>query len=525
MKKSSHVTILDSTLRDGMQSEGVAFSLADKLKIVEALDNLGVEIIEAGNPASNPKDSELFRQIVKMPSIKAKICAFGSTRRKASQAAQDINLKTLAGCGANTFCIFGKSALSHVYTVLGASPEENLEMIVDSLEFLRPKAEFLIFDAEHFFDAYKEDALYSLSTLRAAVGAGADVISLCDTNGASYTTDVYNTVKAVCSEFPGITIGIHCHDDCGLAVANSMAAIEAGARHLQGTFLGFGERCGNACLSTLIPNLQIKRGYDCIDNSKLNLITHTAHKIAGVANYSLLSSMPYVGRSAFAHKGGMHIDAVTKLPRTFEHIPPECVGNKRRLLLSEVAGRSLLVDKIRAVEPSLMKDSAKTEEIITKLKEMEYKGYQFEAAEESFELVIRRTLGIQPRFFDLEMYRILGERPLQGRQYPSSAMVKVRVGNETEITAAEGDGPVHALDLALRKALSRFYPEIAQVSLVDYKVRVLGSGTAAVVRVMIESTDTTTKWSTTGVSADVVEASFLALRDSIEYKLNKTVKV
>lgn len=519
--------IFDSTLRDGMQGEGISYSVADKLKIVKALDGLGIAFIEAGNPASNPKDLAFFKILKEEPLKNAKVVAFGSTRKKNTTPEDDQGLRQLLGTETDYVSLFGKTSAFHAAEILGVSLEENLSMIRQSVAYLVRQGRQVIFDGEHFFDGYGENAEYALAALAAAADGGAKTLCLCDTNGGSNPNQIERITKIVAQAFPHVEIGIHCHDDRGLAIANTLAGVEAGARHVQGTFLGFGERCGNANLSAIIPNLQINGGVSCIPQDRLCQLTPTARKIADIANFSLRGNMPYVGGSAFAHKGGMHIDAVSKVPASFEHIPPDLVGNKRKFLMSEVSGKATLLQKLRSFDPGLTKDSPKTGEIMDKLKALEYRGYQFEAAEESFALVILRALGLERKFFSLDYFKIIGEQPLTGAMYPSSAMIKVRVGGETELTAAEGNGPIHAIDLALRKALSKFYPQLADVRLTDYKVRVLESDatTAASVRVLIESSDGNSTWTTVGVSTDIIEASFLALTDSIEYKLSKDAKL
>lgn len=513
------LSLLDSTLRDGTQGEGIALLKDDKIKIIEALDRLGIDYIEAGNPASNPKDAELFQQLKEKKLTYSKICAFGSTRRKNIKVEEDFGLKALLEADTEAVSIVGKASIKQVREVLRTSPEENLLMISDTVDYLKSLGKFVIFDAEHFFDGYKEDSEYAISALNAAKNA--DVLCLCDTNGGSFTEDIFELSKCVCEAFPDKRIGIHCHNDCGLAVANTMHAVKAGAVHIQGTFLGFGERCGNTVLATVIPNLQLKLGYECIAPENMRLLTPTARRISDITNFALPSSRPYIGKSAFAHKGGMHIDAVTKESSSFEHIDPKLVGNHRRFLISEMSGKATLMARLRAIDPSITRDSPKLEQIIEELKLREMSGYQFEGAEESFELIIRRKLGIMPKFFDLDYFKILGEQPMLSSEYPSSAVMKVRVNGETEMTAAEGNGPVNALDLALRKALIRFYPKLKEMRLTDFKVRVLESDatTAATVRVLIESSDGIHHWSTIGVSPDVIGASFIALRDSVEYKL------
>ncbi|NLK73467.1 MAG: citramalate synthase, partial [Clostridiales bacterium] len=378
------------------------------------------------------------------------------------------------------------------------------------------------FDAEHFFDGYFANPVYAVETLKAAVHGGASCLVLCDTNGGTFPQDIYNITKEIVNTFK-IEIGIHCHNDCGMAVANSIMAVNAGARHVQGTFLGFGERCGNANLSTLIANLQLKKGYVCIDESMMSQLTETAKYIAEITNIKLESGMPYVGENAFAHKGGMHIDGVIKASHSFEHIEPEKVGNSRAFLMSEVAGKNTIIQKIQKIVPNITKDSLEAKELIERLKDLEHEGYQFEAAETSFEMIIRKHLGKYKPFFTIKYYRIIEEEPVIHNNYSASAVVKISVEGIEEMTASEGNGPVNALDKALRKALEVFYPNLKEMYLSDFKVRVLDakSATAAKVRVLIESTDGKDSWTTIGVSTNIIEASMIALVDSIEYKLIK----
>ncbi|MDR1559107.1 MAG: citramalate synthase [Clostridiales bacterium] len=518
------VTIYDSTLRDGAQAEGVSFSVEDKLKIVRALDDLGAAFIEAGNPASNPKDLEFFARVKHLELRNAKIAAFGSTRRKDLSAVDDKNLQLLLSADTAVTAVFGKCWDFHVTDILQASLEENLNMIRDTVSFLKARNREVFFDAEHFFDGYKANPAYAFDCLKAAAESGADCLVLCDTNGGAFPTEIHEITKRVTEEF-SLPVGIHCHNDGGMAAANSFMAVEAGASQVQGTFTGFGERCGNVALATVIANLQIKRGYLCVSPEKLHCLTKTARLINEVANLWPDEAAPYVGRSAFAHKGGMHIDAVLKSPRSFEHIEPDLVGNTRKTLTSEVAGRGAILTKIQRINPNITKDSPETESIIQRVKELEHEGYQFEAAEGALELIIRKQLGKYRPLFELINFKIVGEQPyVAGRS--ATAMIKINVDGTTEITAAEGDGPVNALDKALRKALEVFYPQIAGVRLTDYKVRVMDgkSATASRVRVLIESTDGAESWSTVGVSTDIIEASWIALVDSVEYKLIRDIE-
>ncbi len=519
------VMIFDSTLRDGAQARGVSFSVDDKIKIVKALDNLGVRYIEAGNPGSNSKDLEFFSNAKNLQLHHGKLTAFGSTRRKNISVEEDQNVQSLLSAKTSAVAIFGKSWDFHVTDIIRTSLEENLNMIRDTIRFLKEKQKEVIFDAEHFFDGYKSNSHYAFDALKAAVEGGADCLVLCDTNGGTFPDEIYDITKKVVETF-STDVGIHCHNDCGMAVANSMMAVKAGAVHVQGTYIGLGERCGNANLSTLIPNLQIKHNIKCIPEEQLAHLTSTARYIAEITNVLLDAASPYVGNNAFAHKGGMHIDGVSKASRSFEHISPEIVGNSRKFLMSEVSGKNTLLSKIQKVDPSLTKKSPETQEILDKLKMLEHKGYQFEGAESSFELIILKHLGKYKPFFELNYYKVIEEEPSGNGEYSSSALIKVRVDDKEEITATEGKGPVHALDLALRKALEVFYPSLKKVHLTDYKVRVLDakSTTAAKVRVLIESTDGKDFWTTVGVSSNIIEASAIALVDSIEYKLIKDLE-
>ena len=520
---SKKITIFDSTLRDGAQAEGISFSVEDKLKVVKVLDEFGISYIEAGNPGSNPKDLEFFKRIKDVELKNSKIVAFGSTRRRGIKPEEDDNVKALLSSDVDTMAIFGKSWDFHVTDIIHAELEENLEMISDTIGFLKSKGKTVIFDAEHFFDGYKNNPEYALKTLEAAANAGADCLALCDTNGGCFPDEIADITKVVCNKFD-IEIGIHCHNDCGMAVANAIVAVGSGVTHIQGTFVGFGERCGNTMLSTVIGALQAKRDYECVRPENLRMLMNTSFKIAEIANYKLFKSAPFVGRSAFAHKGGMHIDGVCKSPKSFEHIDPETVGNERKFLTSEVAGKSTIISMVQKIAPDIDKNSPETALVIQKLKELEFNGYQFEGADGGFELLVRKTLGKYKPFFELVHFKVIGEQPYDDES--ASAVVKIIVDGKAEITAAEGDGPVNALDKALRKALEVFYPSLKEAHLTDYKVRVLDSktATASKVRVLIESSDETDTWTTVGVSKDIIEASWIALVDSIEYKLIKDLE-
>lgn len=520
--KPRTIEIFDTTLRDGAQGEGISFSLEDKLNIAQKLCKLGIAFIEAGNPGSNPKDMEFFRRAGELELGQTQLVAFGSTRKKDTPVERDEGCAALLSAGTRWVAIFGKSWDLHVRDVLRTTLPENLRMIRDTVSFLKEQGRQVVFDAEHFFDGYKSDPDFARRAVLAARDAGADRIVLCDTNGGTFPEEIGRITQEMV-ELLGVPVGIHAHNDTGCAVAAAMAAVEAGASQVQGTYIGFGERCGNTNLSTIIPNLQMKKGYRCIPEDKLVRLGKTARYIAQVTNLVLSPNLPYVGRSAFAHKGGMHVDGVAKNTLSFEHITPESVGNRRQILLSEFAGRTAIAGKIAALDSSITRDSQVTAELIEKLKGLEYQGFAFESAAASFELFALKQLGKYRPAFDLEYFKTLGEQPAVNVERCCSAIVKVRVGESIEMTSAEGDGPVHALDIALRKALEVFYPCLSQVRLIDYKVRVMEGhrATAAIVRVLIESTDGVSTWTTVGCSADIIDASWQALRDSMEYKLMK----
>lgn len=519
MKK---IVVLDSTLRDGAQAQGISYTVEDKLKIVKRLDSLGVDYIEAGNPGSNPKDLEFFERVRKIKLANSRLIAFGSTRRVGLPVAEDANVRSLLAAGTDAVVIFGKSWDFQVTDILKTSLDENLRMICDTIGFFKDNGKEVVYDAEHFFDGYGSNRDYALKTLRAAAEAGADSICLCDTKGGYLPLDIFNITAEITAQFD-IPIGIHCHNDNGMAVAGTIMAVQAGATQVQGTINGFGERCGNANLCTIIPTLQLKMGYKCIPEESMAEMTPVARAVSEIANVIHDERAPYVGRAAFAHKAGMHADAVVKNTSAYEMIDPELVGNERTFLMSEVAGRSAVLSAVNKVDPTLKKDSPETKKIIEKLKEMEHNGYQYEGAESSFELIVRKVLGRYHPSFELKDFKVIVNEPAKANECNSSAMIKVKVGDQEEITAAEGDGPVNALDNAARKALSRFYPSIHEMKLTDFKVRVLDStaATAARVRVLIESTDGNEVWTTIGVSTDIIEASWKALVDSIEYKLGK----
>ena len=521
----NQVKIFDSTLRDGAQGQGISFSLEDKIKIVRILDEMHVDYIEAGNPGSNPKDMEFFRRINEIELKHSKIVAFGSTRRPNIKVEEDKNLKDLISSNSEIIVVFGKSWDFQVTDIIKTSLEENLQMIKDTINYLCKNNKKVIFDAEHFYDGYKSNKDYAMATIKIAEEAGAKTVVLCDTNGGTLPSEIYQITKNA-KESVSVEVGIHSHDDMGMAVANSIMAVETGARHVQGTFIGIGERCGNANLSAIIPILKLKLGINILDGIDLVNLTKASRFIAEICNMTLDDESPFVGNSSFAHKGGMHIDAVTKSSRSYEHIDPKLVGNKRRFLVSEVSGKSTILQEIRKIFPNVSKDDVAVQRITDRLKELEYDGYQFEGAEGTVELIIRKIIGKYKPFFKLNHFKIIGEQPYGTDDFSSTAVINITVDGQNEMTAAEGEGPVNALDKAIRKALEVFYPELKQSRLVDYKVRVLDSenATEAKVRVLIESTDGIDTWSTVGVSRDVIQASWIALVDSIEYKLLKDIE-
>ncbi|MDO8535422.1 MAG: citramalate synthase [Candidatus Omnitrophota bacterium] len=518
------IELYDTTLRDGAQSEGISFSVADKLKICAKLDELGVNFIEGGWPGANPKDMEFFKKVKNLKLGTSKMVAFGSTCRANTRANKDAVLAGLLSAGTKHITIFGKSWDLHVRDVFKVDLNENLRMISDSISYLKSKGKIVFYDAEHFFDGYKGNKEYALKTLKAADDAGAGRIILCDTNGGTVTTQVFEIVEEVRAVL-STPIGIHAHNDCEMAVANSVAAVQAGAVQVHGTINGYGERCGNANLISIIAALKLKLGIDCVSDIALKELTEIAHFVAEISNMRLQDNQPFVGNSAFAHKAGVHVNAILKNPKTYEHLDPSRVGNRRRLLISELSGNSTIIKKAEDMDLGIGKDTEKSKKILKALQELENRGYHFEAAEASLELLIKRVMKTLKNFFELEDFRVIIEKK-KGGKMSSEATIKVKVGKEVEHTASLGDGPVNALDSALRKALKKFYPKLAEMHLTDYKVRVLDEkeGTAARVRVLIQSQDKTGSWWTIGVSENVVEASWEALVDSIEYKLLKDSK-
>lgn len=515
------VMLYDTTLRDGAQTEGISFSVQDKVRIVKKLDDLGIHYIEGGWPGSNPKDREFFRQMKKTHLKNSQLVSFGSTRKADIKAEQDNNLKELVSSGTKIITIFGKSWDLHVKDVLKTTLEENLKIVSDSVKFLKAKGKTVFYDAEHFFDAYKANPDYALKTILSAQDAGADTIVLCDTNGGTLTSDLQNIIKEIKPKIK-VCLGIHTHNDLGLALANSITALEQGATVIQGTFNGLGERCGNADLCTIIGILAVKMNIEVIPKSKLKDLTEVSHYISEISNVKHQDNQPFVGHSAFAHKGGVHIDAMLKNPATYEHINPHLVGNKRRILVSELAGKMPIILKAKEMELDLDKKSAKTKKILKLLQDLEHQGYQFEAADASFELFMKRAFKKYKKFFDLESFKVVVEKRIDG-SVVSEAIIRLSVNKKERYTAAEGDGPVNALDNAIRKALKEFYPNLAKMHLSDFKVRVLDekAGTADKVRVLIESQDDKDTWATVGVHENIIEASWQALVDSIEYKLLK----
>ncbi|MDA8168271.1 MAG: citramalate synthase [Nitrospiraceae bacterium] len=518
----SKVDIYDTTLRDGSQAEDISFSLEDKLRITEKLDELGISYIEGGWPASNPKDTEYFKKIRKTGLKKAKLVAFGSTHRPKHPAPEDPNLRSLVESGVGHATIFGKTWDFHVAEAFRIPLEENLQIIHDSVAFLKGRMEKVFFDAEHFFDGFRANPEYALRCLEAAQSAGADCLVLCDTNGGTLPGELGDIIKKVKTRIKA-PFGIHAHNDSECAVANSTMAVALGAVQVHGTINGYGERCGNANLCSVIPNLKLKMGADCVTDGELGKLRDISRYITELANLRHFRHQPFVGDSAFAHKAGVHVNAVMKNPGTYEHVKPELVGNSRRVLVSDLAGKSNILRKAREFNLEIDEHSPLLQDMVRSLKELENQGFQFEAAEASFELLMKKALGLHRRFFDLVGFRVITEKRKEGEGSTSEATIMLKAGGHVEHTAAVGDGPVNALDNALRKALEKFYPELRKVKLQDYKVRVLttGKGTSAKVRVLIESGDGQQKWGTVGVSENIIEASYQALVDSIEYKLLK----
>lgn len=515
------IILYDTTLRDGTQGEQITLSAEDKLRIVQKLAAFGIPYVEGGWPGSNPKDARFFELARNTRFTGTRLTAFGSTRRPWISPEKDENIQELLKTGTGTVCLFGKSWDLHATEILGVPLEENLAMIEESVAYLKEKGLEVIYDAEHFFDGYKGNASYARETVRAAERAGADIIVLCDTNGGCMPREIQEILETT---LPLISCpaGIHAHNDCGLALANSLVAVEAGVTMVQGTINGYGERCGNADLISVIGNLQMKMGHTCLSGEKLKQLTELSRYVSEVANVPPLNQRPFVGRSAFAHKGGVHVSAIMKNPVAYEHMDPEAVGNRRRVLVSDLSGRSNITYKSDELGLRLGGNGYTSQKIVHEIKRLEDLGYQFDASEGSLELLMKRVTGQFEDPFALESFRVTIEKNGSGPS-TSQATIKISVGQEEEITAAEGDGPVNALDNALRKALTKFFPQVEEMGLVDFKVRVIdgGGGTAARVRVQIESRDEKDIWSTIGVSENVIEASWQALVDSVQYKLAK----
>ena len=511
------IEIYDTTLRDGSQAIDVAFSAKDKVRIAHKLDELGVHFIEGGWPGSNPKDIEFFKAMKQRPLSHAKVVAFGSTRKAALRVQNDSNMQALLKADTEVITIFGKSWVLHLSAALGISRAKNLEIISDSIEYLRSHDKTVIYDAEHFFDGFKADPEYALQTLESAANAGAARLVLCDTNGAAMPWEIREIVTKA-SKVTKTPIGIHAHNDGEMAVANSLMAVRSGAIQVQGTMNGIGERCGNANLCSIAPNLKLKMGRPCLTSEQLQKLREVSRFVYEIANLTPDKRQPYVGEAAFTHKGGVHIHAVEKHPTTYEHVTPEAVGNRRRLLISDSAGRSAILAKAKDFNLSLSKTSPQLSALLRELKDREHQGFQFEGAEGSFELLMRKAIDSSVGSFEMLGFRVIVEKRDQTQVTVSEATIMVRVGDRVEHCAADGNGPVHALDNALRKALGLFYPELRDVQLRDYKVRVLTGekGTASKVRVLIVSGDHEREWNTVGVSDDIIDASWQALADSIE---------
>ncbi len=516
------VAVYDTTLRDGSQAEDVSFSVGDKLRITERLDDFGVAYIEGGFPGSNPRDEEFFREARRLKLRNARLAAFGSTHKAKNRVEEDDGIRALLRAGTPVVTIFGKSWDLHVTDALRISLDRNLELIADSVACLAAGVDEVFFDAEHFFDGYKRNPAYALATLEVAAGAGAACLVLCDTNGGLLPHEVAPILDEVRRRIAA-PLGIHVHNDSETAVANTLVAVAWGVRHVQGTINGIGERCGNANLCSIIPAMQCKMGLPVVPPEKLAGLRGLSRFVNELANLAPMLHQPYVGDSAFAHKGGVHVSAVKRNPETYEHLRPETVGNRSRVLVSDLSGTANILHKAAELNIPLPNADQDTRRILDKLKELEHQGFQFEGAEASFEILSHKILGTHQRFFDLKGARVIVEKRREGEACISEATIKVAVGGVIEHTAAEGDGPVNALDNALRKALEKFYPMLREVRLLDFKVRVLTAqaGTAAQVRVLIDSGDGVDRWGTVGVSENIIEASWQALVDSIEYKLIK----
>ncbi|MCL5267893.1 MAG: citramalate synthase [Bacteroidetes bacterium] len=516
------IYIYDTTLRDGTQGEEISFSVEDKIKIAYHLDAFGVDYIEGGWPGSNPKDMEFFERMKHADLKHAKLAAFGSTCRASLKPQSDGNIGELLRAETPVVTIFGKSWDMHVTEALGTTLERNVEIIYETVKYLKDNGKEVVYDAEHYFDGFKSNSDYAVKTIRAAEAAGADFIVLCDTNGGSMPHEV-EAITEVARKSVSTRLGIHAHNDSELAVANSLAAVRTGCVQVQGTVNGFGERCGNANLCSIVPNLQLKMGLPVVPAPKLKTLTELSRFVSEVANLQPRKNLAYVGQSAFAHKGGVHVSAVMKSARTYEHISPELVGNSRRVLVSDLSGKSNVLYKVEELGIHLSGNNGQATSIVNKLKSLENEGYVYEDADASLEILIRKDIGEVTTPFELEALRIIIEKNDNDGVSHTEAVIKLRVGDKIEHTAAEGNGPVNALDNALRKALLQFYPQLAESKLTDYKVRVVdgSDGTSAKVRVLIETTDHDSSWNTVGVSENIIEASWKALVDSIVFKMMK----
>ncbi|MFC1534251.1 citramalate synthase [Thermodesulfobacteriota bacterium] len=518
------IKLYDTTLRDGTQGEQVTLSAEDKLRIARKLDEMGMHYIEGGWPGSNPKDARFFKMARTASFQTSRLTAFGSTRRSGITPEEDQSTRAILDAETETVTIFGKSWDLHVSQILNVSLDENLAMIEDTVAYLKKQGREVIYDAEHFFDGYFRNPDYTIKTIKAAVNGGADMVVLCDTNGGNLSHDIQTAMEKV---MPYISppVGIHTHNDCGLALANSLTAVQGGATVVQGTINGYGERCGNVDLISVIGNLQLKMGFQCLPAESIKHLTDLSRFVSDVANVPPLNQRPFAGKSAFAHKAGVHVSAIQKNPSAYEHVDPEQVGNRRRVLVSDLSGKSNIEYKTREMDIKLGGNGYDSKKIVDKIKALEDQGYQFDAAEGSLELLIRKVTGQFEEPFSLESFRVTIEKDKSGPS-TSQATIKISVGDDQEITAAEGDGPVNALDNALRKALNNFFPQVDEMGLVDFKVRVIegSDGTGANVRVKIDSRDSQEIWSTVGVSANIIEASWQALVDSIQYKLLKDTR-
>ena len=514
------IAVLDTTLRDGSQREGISFSAADKLRVAQKLAELGIAYIEGGWPGSNPKDQAFFQQVQELDLRSSRVAAFGSTRRAGIPVERDANVLALVEAGVPTAVVVGKSSPMHVRKVLRTTLDENLSMIRDTVRYLKDAGLEVLFDAEHFFDGYRLDPVYAIQTCRVAAESGADCVVLCDTNGGLLPSEVGGIVRAVGEAVPGVTLGIHAHNDNGMADANTLMAVEAGASHVLGTINGYGERCGNANLCTVIANLQLKMGYPSLADGQLALLSEVSHFVTEVANLRPDDHAPYVGRSAFAHKAGLHVNALLKSAASYQHVDPTVVGNRMRVLVSELSGRGNIAAKLKELGLGLMLTEDEVSALTLQLKELESEGFQYEGAEGSFELLVRRGRPDYKAPFEVLDFLVLVEKR-RGIDMLAEATVKARVRDRIMHTAAEGDGPVNALDSAMRRALLPFYPQLETVQLTDYKVRILDerAATAARTRVLIDASDGERTWTTVGCSVNIIEASFQALLDSLELPL------